>query len=88
MKEWNQLKKELLSDPLVRAEYDKLEPEYRLASALIEARLAKKMSQAELAQRAGVKQAYIARLESGDSNPTVASINKVVKILGKELVII
>ena len=85
MQDWEAYKKEMLKDPLVKAEYDKLEPEYKLASALIEARLAKKMSQAELAEKVGVKQAYIARLESGESNPTFASINKIAKALGKEL---
>jgi len=85
MKEWKYLKKELLSDPLVKAEFDKLEPEYKIASALIDARLSKKMSQAELARKVGVRQAYIARLESGESNPTIHSVHKVAKALGKEL---
>ena len=87
MKKWNELKKELLSDPLVKAEYDKLGPEYKLASSLIEARLANKMSQAELAEKVGVKQAYIARLESGTGNPTVSSLLRVTEALGKELYI-
>jgi len=87
MQEWEDYKKEILKDPEFKVEYDRLEPEYKLASALIKARLAKKMSQAELAEKVGVKQAYIARLESGDSNPTFASINKVAKALGKELII-
>ena len=85
MKDWNQLKQELLQDPAVKAEFNKLGPEYELARELIKARLAKKLTQAELAEKAGVKQAYIARLESGTANPTVDSLGKVADALGKRL---
>lgn len=85
MKDWKNLENELLQNPAVKAEADKLEPEYQLARQLIKARLAKKMTQSELAEKAGVKQAYIARLESGTANPTVASLNQVADALGKRL---
>ncbi len=85
MKEWNKLKKDLLKNQDFRKEYLALEPEYRLAAQLIEARQAKNMSQVELAQKAGVKQAYIARVESGSTNPTFSSLSKIAKALGKEV---
>jgi predicted transcriptional regulator len=85
MKNWKDLEKELLKNPAVKAEYDKLRPEYELARQLVKARLAKKMTQAELAQVTGLKQAYIARLESGTANPTVESLNKVMSALDKKL---
>ena len=85
MKNWNDVKKKLLQDTAVKKDYQKLEPEYRLAQTLLKARLNKKLTQAELAKRAGVKQEYIARLESGTANPTFESINKVAHALGKEL---
>lgn len=68
-----------------KAAYDALEPEFALASSMIEARLAKKMTQAELAKEAGVQQTTIARLESGSSNPTFSTIHRVAAVLGKEL---
>lgn len=85
MKNWKDFEAELLSDPLVRAEAEKLESEYQLARQLIAARLSKKLTQAELAEKVGVKQAYIARLESGAANPTVESLNRVASALGKQL---
>lgn len=85
MKKWTQIKKRLLSNPDVKSEYDKIGPDYELAKALIEARLAKKITQEELAQKSGVKQAYIARLESGHANPTIESINKVAGALDKRI---
>lgn len=85
MKNWSSLKKELLKDESVKAEYDKLEPEYKLAQELLKKRLAKNLTQAELADKVGVKQEYIARLESGTGNPTISSISKVAHALGSEL---
>jgi len=85
MKNWKNLEKELLKNPKVKAEVEKLEPEYQLARQLIKARLAKKLTQDELAKKVGVKQEYIARLESGQANPTLETINKVGRALDKKL---
>ncbi len=85
MKDWKKLEKELLKDPAVKAEVSKLAVEYEIARQIIKFRLSKKLTQAELAERAGLKQAYIARLESGNVNPTVESLNKVAVALDKRL---
>ncbi len=85
MTTWKEHKKELLKNPKFKAAYDELEPEYRLANELIRARLGKKMTQAELAEKAGVSRVVVARLESGTTNPTVETVNRVAGALGKEL---
>ncbi len=82
---WKEYKREALKDPELKQAYDALEPEYKLAHSLIKARLEKKMTQAELAAKAGVGQNAVARLESGSSNPTIGSISRVATALGKEL---
>ena len=82
---WKEYKKEALKDPELKKAYDALEPEYKLASSLIQARLDKKMTQQELAEKAGVTQNTITRLESGTTTPTVGTISRVAGILGKEL---
>ncbi len=82
---FDEFKEEALRDPAVKAEYDKLEVEYRLADSMIRARLAKKMTQQQLAHEAGVPQTTIARLESGTNNPTIATVSRVAAVLGKEL---
>ena len=84
MTTWKQHKKELLKNPKFKAAYDGLEPEYRLANELIRARLCKKMTQAEVAEKAGVSRVVVARLESGTTNPTVETVNRVAGALGKE----
>lgn len=85
MKSLNSYIKKSLKDPDFNREYEALEPEYRLARSLIEARLKQKLTQQELAEKAGVTQNTITRLESGTTNPTVATLNRVANALGKEL---
>ena len=85
MKNWTKLKQELLQNPAVKQEYQKLEPEYKLARDLLKARLQKNLTQAQLAKKAGVKQEYVARLEGASGNPTIASVNKIARVLGKEV---
>lgn len=51
-------------------------------------RLAAKISQEELAARMDVDQAYISRLEAGDKNPTLDTLQQVAMALGMELKII
>lgn len=54
-----------LSDPETRAEYEALEPEFTLIRELIDLRNKRGLSQRQLAERAGMQQPVVARLESG-----------------------
>ncbi|MGI9027638.1 MAG: helix-turn-helix domain-containing protein [Candidatus Saccharimonadales bacterium] len=83
--EWTTFRVELLSDPEVKVAYDKLEDEFLLADALIRARLDHKLTQAQLAEKVGMKQAAIARLESGESNPRYKTLSRVAKALDKKI---
>lgn len=85
---WEDLKTELLSDPVVKKEYDALEDEFALIESLISTRLAKKMTQSELAKKVGMKQTAIARLEGGDSNPTYSTLSKIAKALDKKVALV
>lgn len=55
------------------------------ASLIREARLNAGLSQAALARRLGVSQAAIARLEQRESNPTVRTLERVLKATGRSL---
>ena len=87
MKNWQTLKKELLKNKQVAAEYKRLEPRYQLISQLIEVRIKKGLTQEALAQKVGAKQSAIARIESGQANPTLSSLEKIVQAIGSKLVI-
>jgi len=62
-RDWKEIKKELLFNPEVKAEYDNLAIEYELIRQVIKARKEKNITQAELAMKVGTKQSNISRLE-------------------------
>lgn len=74
-----------LKNPKVKAAYDRLEDEYALAAALIDARAKAKLTQSELARRMGTTQSAIARLESGRVVPSGATLIKFAKAVGRTL---
>jgi UDP-N-acetylglucosamine 1-carboxyvinyltransferase len=55
------------------------------ASLIRAARTDAAMTQAELASRAGLTQSAVARLERGGSNPTIATLAKVIAATGHRL---
>ena len=82
---WKEHKKRLLRDPKFAKQYEALEPEYKLAAALIRLRLAKGLTQEQLAGLLNTKQASIARLESGNSLPSLSTVKRVANALDAEL---
>lgn len=85
MRNWKQLKKELLQDKTVKKEYDKLTPRYEAISKLISARIKKGITQKELAQKIGTKQSAIARFEAGNVNPSLAFLGKMAEVMGYKI---
>lgn len=81
------LKNSLEEDDELKREYDALQTEYELIEKLIKARLEANLTQKELAQKCGMKQSNISRLESGKSNPTIRFLEKLANSLDCDLVI-
>jgi len=77
--------KESLKNPEFKSIWEEGEPEYRLTCQLIEARLAQKLSQNQLAKKANTTQAVVSRLEAMSFNPSLALLTKVATALGKKL---
>lgn len=63
-------------DPKYVAEYEALEKEFALASALIAARSKADMTQEEVADAMGTTQAVVARLESGKVLPSTRTLER------------
>jgi len=81
MENFEDFKKELLKDPKVKAEYDRLGPQYDLIRQILDARIKKKISQKQLAEKIGTKQSAIARFEGGNINPSLSFIQKLASAL-------
>ncbi len=81
-------RKELLKDKAVKEEYEKLLPEYELIKSIIDQRLKKKMSQKEIAVKAGVPQSTIARIENlSHGLPKLTTLKKIADALDSRLII-
>lgn len=76
---------EQLKDPEFYKEYKALEPEYEIIKQILKARSELNLTQKELAERIGIKQSNISRLESGNYNPSLDFLKKIAQGLGKEL---
>lgn len=85
MKSFTTFKRELLKDKEFKKEYDALEEEYTLIEQVIRKRIEKGLSQKKLAEKVGTKQSAIARLESGNYNPSVQFLKKVAHALDSKL---
>lgn len=69
----------------IKAEYDKLQPEFALIDAMINARKQRGLTQVALAEKIGTKQSVISRLEIGRANPSVAFLKKIAQALQTRL---
>ena len=85
LRSWEDVKKDRLKNPETASAYNDLEGEYKLISAIIQSRLEKKLSQADLAARMGTSQSNISRLESGRYNPSLQFLRRVARALEKDL---
>jgi transcriptional regulator with XRE-family HTH domain len=74
-----------LKDPGYKAEYDRLDEEFQLARTLIEARNRAGLSQAQLAKRMRTSQSYIARIESGQVQPSANALARFAHATGSRL---
>ncbi len=85
MESYTIIKKRLLKDPVIRKGYMELGHEFALIRKIIRKRISNGFTQAELAKKIGTKQSAIARLESGNYNPSILFLKKVAKALGTRL---
>lgn len=73
---WNYVRNEALSDPEVKAEYDALSPEFKLAKTVITLRDQVGLTQREFAAKVGMKQSQLARIETGKQKPKLMTLAK------------
>lgn len=81
----NDYLKEQLKDPDFKKEWEKNEAAYQVTRVLIKARLEDKISQRELAKRAGTTQAVISRIENMNVSPSIGLLQRIADSLGRKL---
>jgi DNA-binding XRE family transcriptional regulator len=78
---------EQLADPSFKAEWQRLAPAREFAATLLRYRAEHQLSQRALAEKLGVSQPRVVKLESGEHNPEVDTIINAVRRLGIEFVL-
>jgi len=84
-----ELKKKILSNPEVQAEYESLQDEFSLFDELLKARTLAGLTQSDVANLMGTKTPAIARLENGGGNkqhsPSISTLRKYADAVGCHL---
>ncbi len=82
---FNEYLAEQLKDPEFRREYEALQPEHAVIQAMIDARKASGLTQKELSERTGIAQGDICKLERGNANPSIKTLQRLALGMGMVL---
>ena len=74
-----------MKEPGFRAEYEALEPEFAIVQAMIDARRKSGLTQQQLAEKTGIAQGDISKIESGDANPSLKTLKRLAAGMGTRL---
>ena len=85
MDDFNRYLKEQMKDSAFKAAWDDGELEHQLQMLVLKARSEQNLTQSELAERTGIRQSNISRIEKGQAMPSISTLNKIAHGLGKQL---
>jgi len=74
-----------MAEPGFREEYDGLEPEFAIIQAMIDARKNTGLTQKQLAERTGIAQGDISKLENGSANPSLRTLQRLAAAMDMKL---
>lgn len=85
MKTLNDMLEKQLKDEEFRKEYETIQPEIDIIKALVDARNSLNLTQKELAERTGINQADISKIENGTRNPSLNLLKRLADGMGMTL---
>lgn len=85
MSSFNEFVNEQLKNPEFKKEWDDIQPEMDVIRAMVEARISQNMTQKELAEKTGINQADICKMENGTRNPSLKLLKRLAEGMGMEL---
>ena len=85
MSKFSEYKQKKLQDSEFKKEYDALESEFDIIQAMIDARKQSGLTQKELAERTGINQADISKLENGTANPSIRTLRRLADGMGMKM---
>ena len=89
MKTWNDYKEHVKKiNPASGRDLAEIEEQAKIISAVIEQRNALGLSQRDLAEICGIPQSSVARIESFQTTPNLATLLKILRALGLKLAVV
>lgn len=85
MKKFDDFLETQLQDEEFRKEYESMQPEFDVIKAMVAARTSQNLTQKELAERTGIHQADISKLENGTRNPSLNLLKRLAEGMGMVL---
>lgn len=85
MKTFNDMLEKQLEDDEFRKEYEAIQPEMDVIKAIVDARASQNLTQNELAERTGINQADISKIENGTRNPSLNLLKRLADGMGMAL---
>lgn len=85
MSEFQEFLEEQLQDDVFRKEWEDIQPEMDVIRAMVDARISQNLTQKELAERTGINQADISKLENGTRNPSLKLLKRLADGMGMTL---
>ena len=85
MRTFDDMLSKQLQDDEFRKEYESIQPEMDVIRAIVDARTSRNMTQKEPAERTGINQADISKLENGTRNPSINLLKRLADGMGMAL---
>lgn len=85
MSEFQEFLNEQFQDDEFRKEWEDIQPEMDVIRAMVDARISQNLTQKELAERTGINQADISKLENGTRNPSLKLLKRLADGMGMTL---
>lgn len=85
MRKFDDFLEEQMQNQEFKKEYDNLQPEFDVIRAIVDARTSQNLTQKQLAEKTGINQADISKLENGTRNPSINLLKRLADGMGMML---
>ena len=85
MRKFDDFLEEQMQDQELKKEVDDIQPEFDVIRAIVDARTSQNLTQKQLAEKTGINQADIIKLENGTRNPSINLLKRLADGMGMML---
>ena len=85
MRKFDDFLEEQMQDQEFKKKFDDIQPEFDVIRAIVDARTSQNLTQKQLAEKTGINQADIIKLENGTRNPSINLLKRLADGMGMML---